>query len=181
MVADTVPRTIIVESDLFRAEFANRGAHLVSWELKDYLDAGTPVELVPGDLPAEEPWPFSLLFEDETHTYLAEDALYRPSTSRLRLTDRVERVTFDYEDATGLRIRKIFEFDPVSRPYQVSLTVQASAGGEALSPTIRWGPALGGVTQATGACLDFPSKGRKGCSTGEWSTTGSSGTRTWSM
>ena len=162
VVADAEARDIIVESDLFRAVFANRGAHLVSWELKDYLDAGAPVELVPLDLPPEEPWPFSLLFEDETYTYLAEEALYQPSTSRLQLTDRAENVTFDYEDATGLRIRKIFEFDPAARPYQVRLTVEASASGGALSPTIRWGPALGGVRQASGGMFGTRQQGPQG-------------------
>ena len=162
VVADTMPRDIIVESDLFRARFANQGAHLVSWELKNYLDAGASVELVPVEPASEEPWPFSLLFEDETYTYLAEDALYKPSAGRLRLTDRAERVAFEYEDATGLRIRKIFEFDPVARPYQVRLTVEASASGEVLNPTIRWGPALGGVRRARGGMFGLPQQGPQG-------------------
>ena len=47
-VSDDGPREIVVESEWIRAKFANRGAVLVSWQLKDYLDEdGQPVELVP--------------------------------------------------------------------------------------------------------------------------------------
>ena len=48
IVSDETRREIVVESEWIRAKFANRGAVLVSWQLKDYLDEdGQPVELVP--------------------------------------------------------------------------------------------------------------------------------------
>ena len=161
VIADSEPRDIVVESDTFRAVFANRGAELVSWQLKSYLDEGAPVELVPRDLPVEEPWPFSLLFDDETLTDLAHEGLYRPSASRLRLTDRAEALTFEYEDGSGLRVRKRFAFDPAVQPYLVLLTVEASLEGRALAPSIRWGPALGGVESAVGG-FQTPRQGPQG-------------------
>ena len=148
-IVDTEARDVIVENDSFRARFTNRGAELVSWQLKEYLDAGQPVELVPRDLPPEEPFPFSLVFEDEILTHLAHEALYRTSTSRIRLGDRAESLTFEYEDAIGLRVRKTFTFDPATSPYLFALTVDASLEGQPLNPVLRWGPALGGVETGT--------------------------------
>ncbi len=150
VVGDTQPRDIVVESDVFRAVFSNQGAELVSWTLKDYLDEGRPVELVPRDLPTEEPWPFSVAFEDESLTALVDAALFRSSNTTLRLTDDASQtLVFEFEDRTGLRVRKAFSFDPSESPYAFRLTVDATIGGEALLPTIRWGPALGGVERTT--------------------------------
>ena len=111
----------MVESEWIRAKFANRGAVLVSWQLKDYLDEdGQPVELVPQlnqcvdgngqpveslypdtqpveatcrdennqlvefvprELSPEEPWPFSLMFDDRQLTARLDQALFK--TERL--------------------------------------------------------------------------------------------------
>ena len=149
VVSDDAPRDIVVEGDRFRAVFSNRGGELVSWQLKDYLLAGRPVELVPPDLPPEEPWPFSLGFEDENLTSVAHEALYRPSSHSVRIGERTVALTFEYEDVSGFRVRKVFAFDPTTSPYVVYLTVEASLSSEPLNPVIRWGPALGGVEEAT--------------------------------
>ncbi len=150
VVGDTQARDIVVESAAFRAVFSNRGAVLVSWALKDYLEEGRPVDLVPRDLPPDEPWPFSVTFKDEGITALTDAALFRPSVTNLRLTDDIpQRLAFDFEDSTGLRIRKVFSFDPSTSPYLIGLTVEATIGAEPLFPTIRWGAALGGVESTT--------------------------------
>ena len=154
VVSDTAPRDIIVESDFFRAVFANRGAELVSWELKDYLADGRPVELVPRSLPAEEPWPFTLAFDDENLTYLADEALFQPSLGALRLADEAETLTFNYQDASGLSIRKAYTFDPATSPFVLRVTVEARLGDEVLHPAIQWGPGLGGV-EAGGSRFAF--------------------------
>ena len=150
VVADTEPRESVVEGEAFRAIFANRGGELISWQLKDYLDEGSraEVELVPRDLPSDEPWPFTLVFEDEVITARVHEALFRPSATSVRLTDRAQTLTFDYEEAGGLRVRKEFRFDPAIHPFLVVVSVEASLGEMRLSPTIRWGPALGGVESA---------------------------------
>ena len=145
VIGDTQAKDIVVETDAFRAVFSNRGGELVSWQLKHYLEHGNPVELIPTELPAEEPWPFSLLFEDEALTRLAHAALFKSSHSALRLSDSAETLTFEYEDASGLRLRKRFTFDPAVSDYAMSVSIEASLNGAPLLPTIRWGPALGGV------------------------------------
>ena len=149
VVGDTSPRDIVVENDHVRAVFTNRGAQLSSWQLKDYLEGGEPVELLPRDLPPTEPAPFSLEFGDEQLTHLASSGLYRASAERLRPTDESETLVFDYEDAAGLRVRKTFRFDPGAGPYLFALTVEASQGRQPLNPVLRWGPALGGVERSS--------------------------------
>ena len=150
LVGDTEPRDIIVESDFFRAVFSNRGAELVSWQLKEYLSDGRPVELIvsPRSLSPEEPWPFTLAFENDDLTYLADQALYRPSRSSIRLGERAETLTFEYEDAGGFTVHKAYTFDPSTSPYVVRLTVEAKLGREVLETAVQWGPALGGVETA---------------------------------
>ena len=149
VVGDTSPRDIVVENDHIRAVFTNRGAELSSWQLKDYLEDGEPVELLPRDLPPTEPAPFSLELGDEQLTHLANTGLYRASAGRLRPTDESETLVFEYEDASGLRVRKTFRFDPRAGPYLFTLTVEASQGGQPLNPVVRWGPALGGVERSS--------------------------------
>ena len=161
VIGEREPREIVVESDVFRAVFVNQGAEMVSWQLKTHLEEGKPVELVPRDLPEEEPLPFSLVFDDETLTDLAHNGLYQASSSRLRLTNRPEAVIFEYEDASGLHVRKIFAFDPVAQPYLVVLTVEASLDGRPVVPSVRWGPALGGVESAVGG-FQTPRQGPQG-------------------
>ncbi len=142
---DTQPQDVVVETDAFRAVFSNRGGELVSWQLKNYLEQGAPVELIPIELPSEEPWPFSLLFEDEALTRLAHAAVFRSSHYALRVSDSAETLTFDYEDVSGLSIRKRFAFDPTISDYTMAVSIEASLNGVPLLPSIRWGPALGGV------------------------------------
>lgn len=145
VVSDVEPRDITVESDFFRAVFSNRGGELVSWKLKEYLTGGQPVELVSGDLQAGEVWPFTVRFNDEDLTHLADQALYRPSSPGLRLSGQTETLTFEYQDAGGFTIRKTYAFDPTVSPYVLRLTVDAKLGQQNLQPVIQWGPALGGA------------------------------------
>ncbi|MCY4659756.1 MAG: membrane protein insertase YidC [Acidobacteria bacterium] len=151
VVAAAAAESIVVESDALRAVFTNRGAVLVSWELRNYLDEvnGEPVDLVPRELPAEEPAPFSVAFSDPALTARAAAGLYRASTSALRITDRDQTLAFEFEDAGGLRVRKAFRFEPAANPFVVTVSVEASLAGQPLVPIIRWGPALGGVESSS--------------------------------
>ncbi len=150
VVAAEAVESIVVESDALRAVFTNRGAALVSWQLQRYLDdvSGRPVDLVPRDLPPQEPSPFSVAFADPALTARAAAGLYRASASTLRLADRAQTLAFEFEDAGGLRVRKEFLFDPAS-PFVVTVSVDATLAGRPLVPIIRWGPALGGVESSS--------------------------------
>ena len=184
IVSDETPREIVVESEWIRAKFTNRGAVLVSWRLKDYLDEdGQPVELVPQlnqcvdgngqpveslyldsqsvearcldetnqlvefaprELSPEEPWPFSLMFDDPQLTARLDEALFKPNVSDLQLSGEPRTLVFEYEDSAGLKARKEFRFQPDLYPYLLSFTAAVSSGEGALNPRVRWGPAVGG-------------------------------------
>ena len=151
VVADQEPRDVVVESARVRAVFRNRGASPVSWLLKEHLDreTGAPIDLVPGELPVVELPPFSLVFEEPELTARAADALYRPSASRVAVADRAETLAFEFEDSSGFRIRKEYEFEPGMHGYLVHFRAAAFDGDSRLAPRVAWGPALGGVESSS--------------------------------
>ena len=151
VVADAEPRDIVFESGRVVAVFRNKGGSPVSWELKDHLDpeTGLPIDLVPRELPAGELPPFSLTFDDPALTTRAAEALYRSNASRVSLRDRVETLTFEFEDSSGFRVSKEYEFEPGAEGYLVRFRAVASLGGRPLSPVVEWGPALGGVESSS--------------------------------
>ena len=50
---------------------------------------------------------------------------------------------FEFEDASGLRVRKEFRFDPAN--YLIRFTASVVADGRELNPTVLWGPGLGDI------------------------------------
>ena len=158
VVADDQPRDIVVESQLVRAVFANRGATLVSWQLKGYAEAdGGAVELVDSEVGPGQVWPFSLIVPDDPGiTARLEEALFRPSADRLQLTADEATLVFEYEDSSGLRARKSFTFQAaLEQPYVVGFSASVTMGAAALPATIRWGPAIAGG-QSDGGRMTFP-------------------------
>ncbi|MDP6580704.1 MAG: membrane protein insertase YidC [Vicinamibacterales bacterium] len=148
VVSDSAPRDIVVESEFVRAVFANRGAELVSWQLKQFEDdIGGSVELVPPEVEPGQAWPFSLVVpEDPELTNRLDNALFRPSAERLQLTADQATLVFEFEDSSGLRARKEFTFHAsLDQPYVVGFTASVTTPAGAQPLTIRWGPALGGV------------------------------------
>ena len=152
VVSDDQIREIVVETELVRAVFSNRGAVLLSWQLKEYTDAdGGFVELVPQGVAPDQVRPFSLVVPDDPNVTASLDvALFRPSVESLRLTSNAETLVFDYEDSSGLRARKAYTFQPAGTQGYVVLfdaSVETAAGSQSLM--ISWGPALGGARPDT--------------------------------
>ncbi len=148
VVADDRQRSIFVESDFVLAEFDNRGAELVSWKLKHYADEdGEPVDLTLPEAPAGRPRPFSLLVPgDAALTARLDAALFRPSVDGLRLAGDPGALAFEYEDSSGLRVRKTFRFQPSpEQPYVVGFEAAVTTGAGVQPTTTAWGPGLGGV------------------------------------
>ena len=150
VVSDTAERQITVETRNVTAVFTNRGGRLVHWRLKEYRDnRGEPVDLVPSGLPASEALPFSLRVpEDPNLTSRLNDALYRINgeAGRIDATQSPASLTFEFEDAAGVHVRKEFRFDPAT--YVVALSVDARNGDRMINPSVVWGPGPGDVTPA---------------------------------
>ena len=151
-VFDRTEREIVVESDLVRAVFSNRGAELISWQLKQYGDdSGGQVELIPPDVSPDQAWPFSLVVPDNPElTTRLDQAVFRPSIDGLRLGGESGSLAFEYEDSSGLRARKSFAFQSTpEQPYVVGFSASVSTSSGSVPLTMRWGPALGGVRENT--------------------------------
>ena len=146
-VGDTAERRITVETATVEAELSNRGGRVVSWRLKEYRDAeGMPVDLVPSGIAADQPTPFSLRVDDTELTERINTALYRVSgdtNGRVDARTTPGTLVFEFEDESGLRVRKEFVIDP--RNYQVTFSAQVNNGDQALNPAVQWGPGLGDV------------------------------------
>ena len=57
-------------------------------------------------------------------------------------------MSFEYQDAAGLHVRKEFRFDP--KNYVVAFSANVMSGDRALNPTIAWGPGLGDAGATAG-------------------------------
>ncbi len=164
-VADTVERDIVVDTTSVHAVFSNRGALLKSWTLKKYLDEnGRPIDITPPVTSAPETRPFALSVADPGITTTLQTALYKPSATSLQVGDGTQTLTFDYEDANGLVVKKAFEFQPQfggppngqpqigqqtpGKPYVVQLTVSVTKDGQAQPVTVHGGAGLGDLERA---------------------------------
>jgi len=67
----------VVETNVVRGVFGNRGARLKSWELKKYTDErGKTLDLVPRPLGAETTRPFELRVDKEELTRRLSESLF---------------------------------------------------------------------------------------------------------
>jgi YidC/Oxa1 family membrane protein insertase len=100
--------TTVVENDLYRIEFTNKGGQVKSWILKKQTDdKGKPLELVnPGGVKIG--LPMSLWTYDEALRNQLNNSLYVSSqTGTVRAP---ATITFEYSN-TDLNVRKTFRFD----------------------------------------------------------------------
>jgi YidC/Oxa1 family membrane protein insertase len=143
VVAEATERDIVVESETVRAVFTNRGGRIKQWLLKGYAaDAsGRPVDLVPTNVPADQPLPFSLRVDEGGLTPTLNSALYRATQSG-------SQITFEYSDASGLEVRKQFQLDP--QRYLITFSADVRQGGRVLNPFVQWGPGLGDIGARSG-------------------------------
>ena len=152
VVGDAAEREIVVDTATVEATLTNRGARILHWRLKNYRDSnGEPVDLVPSALPPEQATPFSLRVDDAQITRQLNSAVYRvtgDAGGRVDARTAEGTLLFEFEDASGLRARKEFRFDPTN--YLVTFSATAEQDGKPLNPTVLWGPGLGDIGALTG-------------------------------
>src|SRR5258708_15435645 len=77
-------RTIVVENDLYRVEFSNRGAVVKSWQLKHYTDDSKPPRILdlvhPEAAQQTGAWPFAVALNHPGQESAAHSAPYPIST-----------------------------------------------------------------------------------------------------
>ena len=151
-VSDKEEREIVVETATSEVVLTNRGGRVLHWRLKDYRDArGNPVDLVPSEVPDDQPKPFALLVDDEAVTRRLNTSLYRvsgDSAGRVDASKQAATVSFEFANDAGLRVRKDFRFDP--KNYVVVFSADVVSGTSTFNPTIAWGPGLGDAGATAG-------------------------------
>jgi len=127
----------VVENDLYRVTFTNRGGLVKSWILKTYKDEhGNPLELV-SKAAESYGYPMSLWTYDETQRNKLNSALYVASDSG-KLTAPA-KVTFEYSDA-DVSVSKTFSFD---HTYVVHLETSVVSKGSQVSALPMWPAGFG--------------------------------------
>jgi YidC/Oxa1 family membrane protein insertase len=143
VVGDSGARDVVVETDSVRAVFSTRGAVLTSWQLKDYLQDGTPLDLVPRDLDAAYPRAFTMATDDADLSMRLASALFRPSMDRLSLGQDPGQLTFEFRDESGVSARKTFHFQPDRRAYVLRVEAAVDLNGSSRPVMLTMGPGIG--------------------------------------
>lgn len=129
----------VIENDLYRITFTNRGAQVKSWILKKFdNDAQNgPLDLVHPGAAAQYGYPLSLWTYDETLRRKLNSSLYVASQEG-RLTSPAT-ITFEYADQ-DLAVRKTFSFDST---YIVKVETSATYKGSPLAALPAWPAGFG--------------------------------------
>ena len=128
----------IVENELYRITFSNRGAQVTSWILKGFKDnEGHPLDLVHDGAAKQFGCPLSLYTYDQTLTESLAQALYVPSaTGTLQAP---ASLSFDYS-AGNITVHKTFSF---GADYVVHADAVLLRDGAPISALLSWPSGLG--------------------------------------
>jgi YidC/Oxa1 family membrane protein insertase len=127
----------VIENDLYRVTFTNRGGQVKSWILKTYFDEhGKPLELV-SKAPEKYGYPLSLWTYDEAQRNKLNSALYVASDSGK--LNAPAQLTFEYADA-DVSVRKTLSFD---HTYVVHLETSVVSKGSQVTAFPIWPAGFG--------------------------------------
>ena len=116
----------IVENDLYRIKFVNRGAQVKSWVLKKFKnDKGGELDLVNPFTARAVGYPLSLFTYDAELQKKLNDALYVPSVTGGQVAPA--SLIFEYADA-DVQVRKKIEFDKSTYVVRVEIEVRSKSG-----------------------------------------------------
>ena len=128
----------VIENDLYRITFTNRGAQARSWVLKKYFDEqGRPLDLVNAAASAKYGYPLSLWTYDEALRGKLNSALYVASATGNLGAPAV--LSFEYSDS-GLAVRKTLHFD---HSYVVRVETSVFDNGSPVSAFPSWPAGFG--------------------------------------
>ncbi len=137
--ASTESETII-ENDLYRITFTNRGGQVKSWILKKYDDEkGQPQNLVNSVAAEKYGYPLSLWTYDETQRNKINTALYVVSQGGKSAANDGQTLTFEYADP-DVTVRKVFRFD---QSYVIGVETSVLSKGNLVSALPMWPAGFG--------------------------------------
>jgi YidC/Oxa1 family membrane protein insertase len=127
----------VIENDLYRVTFTNRGGQVKSWILETYFDEhGKPLELV-SKAAEKYGYPLSLWTYDEAQRNKLNSALYVASDSGK--LNAPAQLTFEYADA-DVSVRKTLSFD---HTYVVHLETSVVSKGSQVTAFPIWPAGFG--------------------------------------
>ncbi len=130
--------TTVVENELYRITFSNRGGQATSWILKKYKDdAGKPLDLVNAKAAAKVGYPLSIWSYDAGLRNQLAQALYVPSATGTLTAPAT--LSFAYSN-NGLEVKKTFTFDST---YVLHIQTTATDHGSPVTALISWPGAFG--------------------------------------
>ncbi len=135
--------TTIVENELYKITFSNRGGQATSWILKKYTNfAGQPLDLINPSAAAKFGNPLAIYTYDANLRHQLAQALYVPSASgNLNVPGQL---TFTYS-AGGLAVRKTFHFD---NSYVIHAEVSVTQNGAPVQALLAWPSGFGDQREA---------------------------------
>ena len=130
--------TTVVENELYRITFVNRGAQVTSWVLKKYKDNnGKPLDLVNQDAAKKYGYPLSLFTYDANVRGKLASAMYVPSATGS--LNAPATLSFDYSSG-GITVNKTFSFDS---SYVIRAKVTATQNGAPMQALLAWPAGFG--------------------------------------
>ncbi len=130
-----------IETELFTAEFSNRGASLVSFKLKKHLGSDKkPLELVSDISRKDNIYPFMVTGEGEK---VFNKALF---TVKREEGKNSIVLTFEYNNGNGDYAKKIFTIKK-KNTYKIGVKTKFRINGLEKKPYLIWGPGLGEIQQ----------------------------------
>ena len=137
----TSEQETVIENDLYRITFTNRGAQVKSWILKKYSNEHRePLELVNAVAAPKYGYPLSLWTYDAGLRDKLNSVLYVASVTGEQRAPAA--LTFEYA-AEGLVVRKHFGFD---HSYVVTVETSVEAGGSPVQAYPAWPAGFGDQT-----------------------------------
>jgi len=139
--SESQERSVVVENDLYRVEFSNRGGVVKSWQLKKYKDDAKPprvLDVVHPDASQElHAWPLSVSLSDSNLDETAAGGLFQVTLqgaiAPAAITAPAE-LNFTWSDG-HLEVTKHFKFD---HSYVVQTEVTAKLDGKPVSAGLSW-------------------------------------------
>lgn len=135
-VAAEKEQTFVVETNLYRVVFSNRGGVILDWTLKKFTDDdGKPLELVNKVSAAKAGYPFQFDFEQKKPGVDLNNVLFKAQPSPDGLG-----VTYQYSDGS-ISARKTFRFH--KNEYLTDVSADVRQNGFVLPFLITWRGAFG--------------------------------------
>ena len=137
----TTETDTVVENDLYRVTFTNKGGLVKSWILKKYKDSlGHPLDLVNQTAAAVHGYPLSFFAWDQSLKDKLNSAMY-VTTAGSQLTAPAT-LTYEYSDG-DLVVRKTFKFD---NTYTIGVETSVARNGAYVTALPSWPSTFGDMT-----------------------------------